>query len=80
MVCRWMTTFLCVKCLIPCTEFGVTAAGTNSPLPTVVIGENAAFVMSDQAAVSADVDEKEYIDKIFKESIAVLERVQKLEK
>ena len=37
-------------------------------------------IKSDQAAVSADVDEKEYIDKIFKESIAVLERVQKLEK
>ena len=44
-----------------------------------LIDEMLSGIKSDQAAVSADVDEKEYIDKIFKESIAVLERVQKLE-
>lgn len=45
-----------------------------------LIDEMLSGIMSDQAAVSDDTNEKEHIEKIFKESIAVLERVQKLEK
>lgn len=45
-----------------------------------LIEEMLSGIKSDQAAVSDDTNEKEHIEKIFKESIAVLERVQKLEK